>query len=355
LTQGNQSDILELLKLGGNKMKKIFYLLFVILSTFIITSLATVKTTFSNEAAAQNTTPEEYTIKKGDTLWDISKNKLQDNFLWPKLWNSNPQIKNPDAIYPGQKIRIPSREELMSMPETIIEQAPLEATPEITEDSLMGMPKQYIVSKELLISSGWIASDYPSIGKIFAAPTSQTIHGTNDPVYLKTDKTAAAGDKFFAIRKIKKVKHPRTGKSLGYQIRVTGILEVVGMDGKDKNVPKAKILTAFEDLQNGDGLMPYREIEAPVVPGVVRAPNIRGYIVESYMNTIMVGQGDIVYLDKGENDGLKIGDVFSVFSEVPVERTIGKSQVISLQPKTSVALILKNDEDISVGDTWGKK
>lgn len=338
-------------------MKKTFYLLFVILSTFIVASLAPVKTAFSNGAAAQNTTSEEYTIKKGDTLWDISRSKLQDHFLWPKLWNSNPQIKNPDAIYPGQKIRIPSREELMRMPmpEAVIEEAPFEATPEITEEKPMEMPKQYIVSKEVLISSGWISSDYPSIGKIFASPTGQTIHGMNDLVYLKTDKIAAAGDKFFAIRKIKKVKHPRTGKSLGYQIRVTGILEVVGMDGKDKNVPKAKVLTSFEDIQNGDGLMPYREIEAPVVPDVVRAPDIRGYIVESYMNTKMVGQNDIIYLDKGDNDGLQIGDVFSVFSETPVERTIGKLQVISLQPKTSVAVILKNDQDISVGDIWGKK
>ena len=69
----------------------------------------------------------------------------------------------------------------------------------------------------------------------------------------------------------------------------------------------------------------------------------------------MVGQRDIVYLDKGDNDGLKIGDVFSVFSETPVERSIGELQVISLQQKTSVAVIVKNEEDISVGDIWGKK
>lgn len=339
-------------------MRKTFYLLFVMLSTFIITSLALVKTTFSDGTAAQNTASEEYTIKKGDTLWDISRSKLQDHFLWPKLWNANPQIKNPDAIYPGQKIRIPSREELMRVPvpEAVIEEAPVEAKPEIIiEEKPVEKLKQYIVSKEVLISSGWISSDCPCIGKIFAAPTSQTIYGINDLVYLKTDKIASAGDKFFAIRNIKKVKHPRTGKLLGYQIRVTGILEVVGMDGKDKNVPKAKVLTSFEDLENGDGLMPYREIEAPVVPDEVRTPDIRGYIVESYMNTQMVGQKDIVYLDKGDNDGLKIGDVFSVFSETPVERTIGELQVISLQQKTSVAVIVKNDEAITVGDIWGKK
>ena len=54
-------------------------------------------------------TPEykDYTVTKGDTLWDISENELKDPFLWPKVWKENPEIKNPDLIYPGQKIRIP--------------------------------------------------------------------------------------------------------------------------------------------------------------------------------------------------------------------------------------------------------
>src|SRR4030067_2127685 len=62
---------------------------------------------------AQDTSPEDYLIEKGDTLWDISDSKLQDPFLWPRLWKGNPQIKNPDLIYPGDKLKIPSREALM--------------------------------------------------------------------------------------------------------------------------------------------------------------------------------------------------------------------------------------------------
>ena len=50
---------------------------------------------------------EDYTVRKGDTLWDISKKELKDSFLWPKVWKENPDVKNPDLIYPGQKIRIP--------------------------------------------------------------------------------------------------------------------------------------------------------------------------------------------------------------------------------------------------------
>src|SRR5512136_1301773 len=54
---------------------------------------------------------EVYTIKKGDTLWDISAKFLKDPFLWPKLWQRNPYITNPHWIYPGNPIRLSGIEE----------------------------------------------------------------------------------------------------------------------------------------------------------------------------------------------------------------------------------------------------
>ncbi|HUL29090.1 MAG TPA: LysM peptidoglycan-binding domain-containing protein, partial [Thermodesulfobacteriota bacterium] len=51
-----------------------------------------------------------YTIKKGDTLWDISSKFLKDPFLWPKLWERNPYITNPHWIYPGNQVQLTSLE-----------------------------------------------------------------------------------------------------------------------------------------------------------------------------------------------------------------------------------------------------
>ncbi len=48
-----------------------------------------------------------YVITKGDTLWDISDSELNEPMLWPRLWHVNPQIPNPDLIYPNQVIRLP--------------------------------------------------------------------------------------------------------------------------------------------------------------------------------------------------------------------------------------------------------
>ncbi|GGG25298.1 5'-nucleotidase C-terminal domain-containing protein [Paenibacillus abyssi] len=55
------------------------------------------------EKPVQEQPVKTYTVKKGDTLWKIAK---MHNTTWQKLQKIN-KIKNPDRIYPGQKIILP--------------------------------------------------------------------------------------------------------------------------------------------------------------------------------------------------------------------------------------------------------
>ncbi|MBI4682493.1 MAG: LysM peptidoglycan-binding domain-containing protein [Nitrospirae bacterium] len=331
-------------------MKKTLYCLLLFIA-FFVTSLN-----------AQNTKSEEYIVEKFDTLWGISSTKLEDAFLWPKLWNVNPHIENPDLIYPGTRIIIPSREELMRMPAIETKTIPIarkhrghkikESEPKNVWEYAPLMEKKYIIEKNLYIASGWIADKFPSVGKLTFSPMDRNITGMDDIVYIKYNGDIKSEKRFFAIRDIKVVKHPISEKKIGHQIRITGILEVIGMD---QNMTKAKVINSFEDIQIGDGLLPYQEMEPPLIPETARTPDLHGYIIESHMNSYLLGEGAVVFLDKGEKDGLKIGDVFSVLSEPPSESPIGKIQIVSLQPSTSGAVLVDSTQEITIGTKWGQK
>ena len=54
--------------------------------------------------------PEYYEIKKGDSLSAIAKQQYGDATKWRTIYEANKDvIKNPDLIYPGQKIKIPKQ------------------------------------------------------------------------------------------------------------------------------------------------------------------------------------------------------------------------------------------------------
>ena len=300
---------------------------------------------FISYVHAQDKEQEEYVIEKFDTLWDISNNKLDDPFLWPKLWNVNPQIENPDLIYPGTRVYIPSREELMRMPSFPVKKIPLTKKPAAVKkgpkSTFIFAPKKrqkYIVNKTLFITSGWIADTFPAVGTVSLLPSSREIAAKGDTVYL-TVNGGMLQSRYYVIRDTKMVIHPVSEKKIGHHIKIVGVIDIVGIENKRI---KARVSSSYGDIVKGDGLLPYHDIEPPLIPETARTPDLDGYIVETNINSYLIGEGDIVFLDKGEKDGIEVGDMFPVHSDPPTQSPVGKILIVSIQSSTSGAVPLKS-------------
>ena len=59
-------------------------------------------------APADNPYTQTYTVQSGDTLSKIAQKYYGDPSLYPKIFEANrDQLKDPNRIFPGQKLKIP--------------------------------------------------------------------------------------------------------------------------------------------------------------------------------------------------------------------------------------------------------
>ncbi|MEW6409395.1 MAG: LysM peptidoglycan-binding domain-containing protein [Nitrospirota bacterium] len=316
---------------------------------------------------------KKYTVKKGDTLWDISKALLGDPFLWKKLWEENPEIKNPDKIYPGQVINIPvvEKEKLAEeekKPEPVEKKVEVEkempVTPVKKEPVAVKEPPTRVVADvNLIASSGYITDEIPDKNIVVSSGGEKVILSKGDNALLDSNGKKI-GDRFMIARSIKKVYHPVTEDFLGYLVKVLGDVKVVRIDGK---IAIAEVMNSYDYIAVGDRVLPYQELNPLIIPleRKVEQKQVRGHIVEIIDDRVRGAFMDIVYLDKGSRDGLTAGDIFNIFEEggkirhplsgekvaIP-DMPIGQVQVIALKEETSTAKVLKSIKEIKRGDIF---
>ncbi len=311
--------------------------------------------------------PRIYVIKKGDTLWGISERFIKDPFYWPSLWATNPDIRNPHFIYPGQKLRIfPDRIEIVTAEgdiEQILEQA--QSSPEVR--TAVSGPDQAMTIKALGGYLGFIDKYATSnIGTLVDATDNRIMMGEGDKVFVELTDPARVtpGDSFtvFALRE--EVYHPRTGEALGFFVKEQGRLQITQMHDA---VATAVITDADSEIERGAYLRPPRpaiqEIELREAPA-----QLTGEIIGNRQENIALGQNMVAYIDLGAEDGLLPGNLLIISRprqaseiaessrkpwteplELP-ETVLGAAVVIETQPRTASILVLKSVESIYRGD-----
>jgi len=225
-----------------------------------------------------------YTIKKGDTLWDISSKFLKDPFLWPTLWQRNPYITNPHWIYPGNPVRLsaleevkkePAKEEPKKEPEKVaeekpvkepevkkVEPPPVEKKPEVVAEVKAPKPLYFIENR----SAGFMSDiEYQGIGIVLESRDGKNLMSWGDILYLafKTSEAVSIGNKYTVFHASREIKHAITGKPIGRKYNIMGNIQIIDQHG---SFFTAKVIESFDAIQIGDYVQSYskEKMEGPV-------------------------------------------------------------------------------------------
>jgi chemotaxis protein MotB len=182
--------------------------------------------------------------------------------------------------------------------------------------------------------------------------------GQNDVFYLKLKNPGevAVGDLFTVYKRTRKVFHPATGQYMGYLVNRLAIVRVTQVDHE---LTTARAIRAYGSAAPGD---PVVRFSLPTSEDAAIAPpsgDIRGMVVDlqSDLQMTLVAQRNIVYLDRGWEDGVKAGDRMELtrYGGGLPPRQIGEVKVLSTEGRSATALVTKSTSRILRGDQFSTK
>jgi hypothetical protein len=322
--------------------------------------------------------PDSHVVKRGDTLWDISKLFLKSPWRWPELWGMNlEQIRNPHLIYPGQILileRIGDRARLR-VGEPVgdtVRLSPRVRGAEIGRSPIASIPFHLI---EPFLNEAVIfeKNELESAPRVVAAQEGRVMMGRGEIAYVRGDLGANTAYRVF--REPKPLLDPTTKEVLGFEAAYVGAADYIragetrtGPDGKPEVVPATFRLGNLRmEAGVGDRLAPVLQREfTNYVPRPPQNP-IGGQLASIYGDGLNAGQNQIVALNKGARDGLERGHVLALWRDgtrvidrtdptrptmkLPDERH-GLLFVFRVFDRMSYALILNVQEPVKVGDRF---
>ena len=371
---------------------------------------------------------EVHVVVAGDTLSQIAGRVLNNPRLWPQLWEQNEHVVNPHWIYPNDKILIrpitqiteaappppepavaePPQAAAPTAPPALVGPPPIQAeAPPAAEDVFILTPPPSAPEVKVadLYCSGFIrtqpiAATMKVISKFNA--DGSALAADMDYIYLGqgSEEGVRVGDMFQVIRPTKKIDSPTrrpVDRNRGLHYLEVAQIRVVIAQGA---FSLARVVHACEAVEIGDFMIPFQRIELPTIPRprpfspfmtvsgmpkglVISTKGIMGNFGSTFkmsgttpgirkgslapLERGLATEGTIAYLDLGESDGVKPGDIFIAFKTVGLDGqlyrlpkeaerlrnqrvAVGELIILKVGERASTALVTYATDGIALGD-----
>lgn len=339
--------------------------------------------------------PQRYTVKRGDTLWAISRLFLRSPWRWPELWGMNlKDIHNPHRIYPGQVLVLDTANGRAllkvddSAPAGTVKVEPRTRYESLSESAIPTLPL-HIIEPFLVEAQIVQESDLARAPRLVAAQEGRVLLSKGDRAYARSVHGVEDGGlstdpgeprQYRVFRNAVAIKDPSTQEVLGYEAQYVGkavlrrpeVLREIGVKNGQRQIEiepaTVDIVATKEEMRVGDRLLPIGDRgHVAFVPRVPPEP-INGQIVSVYGDAVrFAGQNQVVLIDKGTDQGLEVGHVLQVLKDgrVMVDKTDDTKAVIHLPTerngvmvvfrtfeRLSYALVLDITDGVKVGDRF---
>ncbi len=335
---------------------------------------------------------QTHTVKKGDTLWDLSQTYLNDPFLWPEIYRINTTIvRDPHWIYPGQVLHIPGGVQNVAADQ--VDQMEPRFEPEAVPMRSGGatvfredFKKRLAGGDHLEPTSVEYAHTPVRVGEFYAAPWLDAVGGpkgqgklvataeipgiaktlavaerlgpeTRAYITLPAGIVAAKGDRLVVFNR---------GPILldgGQVMQPTAIVQVEATDNGGE-ATTVRIIQQYDEVLIGQSVMPLDRFnmstDAHAAP-LQLGPQARVIYIPS--RALLPTIGFYVILDATTKDGIKVGDEFTLYrarekATVPgtmdqvtlPEEPIALAQVVRVTDHGTTAIILdQRQPSIKIG------
>jgi len=242
--------------------------------------------------------PNSVVVKKGDTLWDICDGYFQNPYEWPRIWSYNPQLQNPHWIYPGDEIQLKSLGIRMNP------SADGARNPAANDgmSSLVDRRRQVPSNTIFLRDQGFIDDTADqNWGEIIGSPVDKMFLSDFDSIYLKMagSRDVKLGQELTIFRTVKQVQG-------GKVVQIQGTVRVDSWNANAR-IARGQITESLDVIERGARIGPIMR-KFSVVPPSRNEGDVAAHVLASIHQHEFFGQNQVVFIDKGDKEGVRLGN-----------------------------------------------